>query len=287
MPWNRLTPRVWCSPPVEAGDRPALGLAAGEQAALLIDGGNSPAHVQPLLRQADGMDLPPLKELFLTHWHWDHCFGAVSTGLPVTACVRTQEKLDWMRGLSWTDEAIAQRVEEGTEMEFCRENILIEWPDSGRDIHIPVPAQVFQEEYTLDLGGLTAKIFRVDSDHTQDCCVVYLVEEGVVFLGDCLYLNMDREPWFRTPGRTEALMDRLTALNAKWYVPAHHGVYTGEEFAAFARQMKDLARAARGSASLEEAQRRLEENTGHTAGEEERLGLEEFLNARVHGIGTE
>lgn len=284
MPWNQLTPGVWCSTPVEAGDRPALGLAAGDRAALLIDGGNSPAQVQPLLRQAQDMGLPPLKALFLTHWHWDHCFGAVSTGLPVTACSLTAEKLDWMRGLSWTDEALARRVEAGTEMEFCRENIRIEWPDSGRDIRIPTLAQVFQEEQTLDLGGRTAKIFRVDSDHTPDCCVVHLVEEEVVFLGDCLYLNMDREPWFRTPERTCALMDRLTALHAKWYVPAHHGVYTGEEFSAFARQMKALARAARGAVSLEEAVRTLEEHTGYRANEGQRLGLEEFLNARVHGI---
>ena len=49
----QLTPRVWHTLPVEAGDRPALGLVAGEKAALLIDGGNSPAHVEELLRAAE------------------------------------------------------------------------------------------------------------------------------------------------------------------------------------------------------------------------------------------
>ena len=128
----QLTPRVWYTPPVETGDRPALGLAAGRDATLLIDGGNSPAHVKQLLTAAESLPIPPIQSLCLTHWHWDHTFGAASTGLPVTACRATAEKLDWMRGLSWTDEAVAQRVAEGTEMEFCRENILIEWPDSGR-----------------------------------------------------------------------------------------------------------------------------------------------------------
>ena len=49
----QLTPRVWYTPPVEAGDRPTLGLAAGRDAALLIDGGNSPAHVKQLLTAAE------------------------------------------------------------------------------------------------------------------------------------------------------------------------------------------------------------------------------------------
>lgn len=278
----RLTPRVWYTPPVEAGDRPTLGLAAGRDAALLIDGGNSPAHVRELLTAAESLPIPPVKALCLTHWHWDHTFGAVSTGLPVTACRATAEKLDWMRGLSWTDEAIARRVAQGTEMEFCRENILIEWPDNGRQIQIPAVSRLFDREETIDLGGLTARIFRVDSDHTPDCCVVQLVEEGVVFLGDSLYLNMDHEPWFRTVERTRQLMETLLALNARWYVPAHHGIYTGEEFAAFAQQMLLLAQAAEGTEDAGQAEQRLSMLTGHAPTEEERGGLAEFLAAREH-----
>ena len=286
MAMVQLTSRVWHTLPVEAGDRPALGLAVGENAGLLIDGGNSPAHVEEVLQTARRASDVPLKALCLTHWHWDHTFGAASTGLPVTACRATAERLDWMRGLSWTDEAIARRVAEGTEMEFCRENILIEWPDSGRQIQIPAVSRLFDREETIDLGGLTARIFRVDSDHTPDCCVVQLVEEGVVFLGDCLYLNMDHQPWFRTAERTRRLMETLLALNARWYVPAHHGVCSGEEFAGFARQMLLLAQAAEGAETAAQAQERLSTLTGHAPTEEERTGLEEFFAARKRGEET-
>ena len=112
--------------------------------------------------------------------------------------------------------------------------------------------------------------------------MVQLVEEGVVFLGDCLYLNMDHEPWFRTPGRTRRLMSVLTALNAGWYVPAHHGVYSGEEFRRFAREMSDLCQAAEGAETLEQAEDSLRRLTGRTLCEEDRQGLEEFLNAKAH-----
>ena len=284
MAMVQLTSRVWHTLPVEAGDRPALGLAVGENAGLLIDGGNSPAHVEEVLQTARRVSDVPLKALCLTHWHWDHTFGAVSTGLPVIACAATKEKLDWMQGLSWTDEAIAQRVEQRQEMEFCRQNILIEWPESSREIHIPAPAITFRKELTLDLGGLTARIFWVDSDHSPDCCVVQLVEEGVVFLGDCLYLNMDHETWFRTPERTRRLMSVLTVLNAGWYVPAHHGVYSGEEFRRFAREMSDLCQAAEGAETLEQAEDSLRRLTGRALCEEDRQGLEEFLNAKAHRV---
>ena len=94
MAMVQLTSRVWHTLPVEAGDRPALGLAVGENAGLLIDGGNSPAHVEEVLQTARRVSDVPLKALCLTHWHWDHTFGAASTGLPVTACRATAERLD-------------------------------------------------------------------------------------------------------------------------------------------------------------------------------------------------
>ena len=69
MAMVQLTSRVWHTLPVEAGDRPALGLAVGENAGLLIDGGNSPAHVEEVLQMARRVSDVPLKALCLTHWH--------------------------------------------------------------------------------------------------------------------------------------------------------------------------------------------------------------------------
>mgnify|MGYP000865658758 CR=1 FL=1 len=78
-------------------------------------------------------------------------------------------------------------------------------------------------------------------------------------------------------------METLLALDARWYVPAHHGVCSGEEFADFARQMLLLAQAAEGAETAAQAQERLSALTGHAPTEEERTGLEEFLAARERG----
>ena len=278
-----MTERVWYSDPVAAGDRPVLGIAAGERASLLIDGGNSPAHVGELLSAAESLPVPPLSVVALTHWHWDHCFGAVSTGLPVVACQATARKLRWMRGLSWTDAAIAERVAEGTEMEFCRENIAIEWPGDDRRIQVPPPSRVYAGALTLDLGGLTARLLPVESDHAPDCRIVHLVEERVVFLGDCLYLNMDREPWYRTTLATRKLLERLLALDADWYVPAHHGLYDREGFRRYAGTMLRLSYAAEGAEDLAGAERLWIALTGKAASDDDREVLGEYLNARRYG----
>ena len=278
---HALAPGVWYTDPVQAGDRPALGLAAGTRGAVLIDGGNSPAHVAPLLAFAKA-HTPPLRAVLLTHWHWDHCFGAVSTGLPVIACAQTAEKLDWMRTLSWDDDALAARVAAGTEMDFCRENIQIEYPAQPREIRVPAAAQTFAGAYDLDLGGLTVQLFQVVSDHSPDCCAAYLPEAGVVFLGDCLYLNMDHEPWYRTSARTRALLRQLLALRADWYVPAHHGIYTRAEFAAYAAQMTAAADAAEGARDAQDAAERYTAQTGTPPDAEQQALLAEFLAAKAH-----
>lgn len=281
MAIHQLTKRVWYSDPVQAGDRPVLGIAAGESASLLIDGGNSPAHAGELL--SAGLPIPPLTAIALTHWHWDHCFGAVSTGLPVIACQETERKLRWMRSLSWTDDAIAARVAEGTEMEFCRENIAIEWPGDDRKIQVPTASRIYAEGMTLDLGGLTARLLPVESDHAPDCRVVHLVEERVVFLGDCLYLNMDREPWYRSVTKTRLLLAALLALDADWYVPAHHALYDRDGFRRWAEGMLRLSCAAGGAEDLPGAERLFTALSGTAPAEDDREALGEFLNARRYG----
>lgn len=281
MEIHALTLGVWYTNPVQAGDRPALGLAAGTRGAVLIDGGNSPAHVAPLLAFARGRGLS-LQAVCLTHWHWDHCFGAVSAALPVIACEQTAARLDWMRTLSWDDDALAARVAAGTEMDFCRENIQIEYPTQPRSIQVPTAARTFASEETIDLGGLTVRLMQVVSDHSPDCCVALLPEAGVAFLGDCLYLNMDHEPWHRTPARTRALMERLLALDAQWYVPAHHGLYTRAGFAQYAAQMTAAANAAEGAPDMQSAARRFKTQTGAEPNEDEQTLLAEFLAARAY-----
>lgn len=275
---HALTPRIYYSDFVERGDRPALGLIRGEDACLVVDGGNSRAHAQAFLSSLP-QDLPPLRWLAVTHWHWDHVFGAAAMGLPLICRRATARKLRWMSGLSWTDEAIARRVEKGTEIPFCQEHIAIEFPDSSRLIEVPRAQLLLDGPASLDLGGLEAFLLPVEADHTDDCMVVHVPGEGVVFLGDGIYQRMLEEPWSYSREKILPLIDRLLALEAQWYIPAHGPVWSRVGFEGFGRFLTAMAGASGSLTDPTAAEEAFRKGRGREPRAEER----EYLHAFAAG----
>lgn len=53
------------------------------------------------------------------------------------------------------------------------------------DIKITSPDIVFADKLLFALGGINCVIERVGGDHSPDSTVIYVAEEGVLFLGDC------------------------------------------------------------------------------------------------------
>ena len=76
-----------------------------------------------------------------------------------------------------------QRLETGEEIPFCDEHIRVEYRNP-EEIRVTLPAITFQQEMTLDLGGMTARLIHMPATHSPDCTAVLLPEEAFVFLGD-------------------------------------------------------------------------------------------------------
>src|SRR5512135_743791 len=121
-----ITPHVYWLPANPATDRPMLGVIVGERATLIVDAGNSPAHANLLLGEITRLALPAPAYLALTHWHWDHVFGAATLDLPTFASRETRRIVSGMTRLDWGDAALERRVREGVEIEFCRTNMMAE-----------------------------------------------------------------------------------------------------------------------------------------------------------------
>jgi glyoxylase-like metal-dependent hydrolase (beta-lactamase superfamily II) len=79
---------------------------------------------------------------------------------------------------------------------------------------------VFEAEHTLDLGGVTAKIYAMGTNHTRGDTVVLV--DGVLFSGD---VAMKPQPSFANPGAKIghwlSSLDRLEAMQPKVLVPSH------------------------------------------------------------------
>ena len=183
MELKKLCDRIWYLPHDSATDRPALGYIQGENYALMIDCGNSPAHLQRFLQELDRHGLPHPKAAIITHWHWDHSFAMCAfEGLTVT-CTATDRQLRSMQHWEWTDEAMAQRLRTGEDIEFCDTHIRLEYPD--RSVIRVVPADMtFRDTVSFDLGGLHCEARRVGGPHSEDSVAVLIPERRVLFAGD-------------------------------------------------------------------------------------------------------
>ncbi|AYE53437.1 MBL fold metallo-hydrolase (plasmid) [Priestia megaterium NCT-2] len=217
---QRISSRITYLPPYQETDRPILAAITGEERTLLIDAGNSSKHARLFLEQ--------LKEnhikgdwLVLTHGDWDHIFGMSEINMSIISHFKTHDKIKELQELSWEDQYLDQRVEEGTEIPFCSEAIKKELGDC-RDVFLPLPDITFDNRMTVNLGGVNCLIEHVGGDHAADSCIIYVLEEKVLFLGDCMYANLYSKNWSYTIEKTLQLIERIETYDAEVVFLSHH-----------------------------------------------------------------
>jgi len=111
-------------------------------------------------------------------------------------------------------------VRSGEEIAFCRDNIKKELPER-RGLAIKAPEIGFSEQLELDLGEVTCRLVHVGSDHASDASVVYVPQEKVLFLGDCLGEDYySGEPSY-TVEKLFPLIDRLLSFDADYIIEGH------------------------------------------------------------------
>jgi len=217
---NRIGNHIAWLPSDHSTDRPVLGVISGKRDTLLVDAGNSPAHVR-LLRQALAQaHIAPPTLLVLTHWHWDHVFGSGALDLPTFASHETRRVVAEMAQQDWSDAALDARVENGSEIAFGRDMIKAELPDRTGLVICP-PTIAFTDTVDVDLGGVTAQITHVGGDHASDSSIVYIPEDKVVFLSDCLYPAIYAPERYYTPTHLFPLIDQLLSYDADIYLTGH------------------------------------------------------------------
>jgi len=219
--FHQISPHAHWLSPDSTTDRPVLGVISGERGSLIVDAGNSSAHAQILLDEIERHGLSTPSDLFLTHWHWDHVFGAARFGLPTFAHRETVRIVERMAGFDWSDAALDRRVRDGLEIDFCRDMLKLELPDRS-DLVIRPPEIALRDQITVHLGGVTCQLIHVGGDHAHDSTVAFIPEDKVMFLGDCIYDDLHHGPRRVTTGKLLPLYERLLAFDAVAYLPSHH-----------------------------------------------------------------
>ncbi|MBT2601863.1 MBL fold metallo-hydrolase [Bacillus sp. ISL-53] len=275
---QHLSKHIAYLPPVQETDRPVLAAVTGNKKTLIIDAGNSVSHARLFKDELLRNDISG-NFLVLTHSHWDHVFGLENIKIPVICQEKTYTNIKGMQQLSWEDQALDQRVEEGTEIPFCADAIKLEH-GTNREITFPLPDIIFEKTMTIDLGNITCIIEHVGGDHAQDSCIIYVQEEKTLFLGDCLYANLYAEKWNYTAEQALLLLKKIEAYDAETYILSHHArPCTKLEMEAELKLMKECARAVvehRGNRALMEQELAKELKRDLTEDELETIGF--FVN---------
>ncbi|MDF9411137.1 MBL fold metallo-hydrolase [Brevibacillus laterosporus] len=215
----QMSKRILYLTPYQETDRPILAAIVGDRKTLLIDAGNSSSHAKLFLEQLGELHIKG-DWLVLTHWHWDHVFGLKEMDMPIISHSQTLQHIKELMDVTWTDCALDKRVELGIEIPFCAEAIKKEL-GMNRDITLCLPELTFDSRMTIDLGGVSCVIEHVGGDHSSDSSLIYIPEEKILFIGDCLYPNIYASKWNYTIKKSRRLVEQLEKYDANIIFLSH------------------------------------------------------------------
>lgn len=97
------------------------------------------------------------------------------------------------------------------------------WDDLLKDVTFRPPDIVYDREITLDLGGITARLFWLGAAHTSGDELIFVEQDRTLIPGDIV---QSKQVPFMPPGETSvknwiAILDKVEAMKPQYIVPDH------------------------------------------------------------------
>jgi glyoxylase-like metal-dependent hydrolase (beta-lactamase superfamily II) len=187
---------------------PNVGIVVGERATLIVDSGMGPDNGAIVLEEARKLSDNTEFYLTATHFHPEHDFGAMA--FPADA-----KMLRWRGQQAETDQTGTQTIERFSSFSPAVATLLSKASYRKADT-------VFDDELTLDLGGVHVRLSGVGPAHTLGDTVMYVEEDKVLLTGDVVMpvfpaasaQSASIEQWLSNVAKFEAFAPRVV-------VPAH------------------------------------------------------------------
>lgn len=247
----------------------------------MLDAGASSAHARQFLEHLAKLTIARPNLVVLTHWHWDHVFGAAELGAQIVAQSLTAEKLGELANRDWSDEGLERQIALGQQTDEGAKHIKAELP-APRTVCVAPPRIIFKDTLEIRLGAVTCQIKHVGGDHAADSSVVFILPDRVLFLGDCLCDTVYAPQGQYTAQRLLQLLDTLEAFDAAYYVEGHDSkVSTRAEFDEYTSKMREAAKVIEAIGADEEKAFALAEAKSGEAPDEDTAY---FLRALIAGL---
>lgn len=207
----KLTDSVYVIPDNFIRLVPNVGIVVGEEATLIIDTGLGPRNGAIVLEEARRVSKNNSLYVVATHFHPEHTLGVEGLG-PEAIFIAPNIQAEEMKNGDRLKNQFARRSTVAAEL--------------LRDVSYPTPDILFDNNYVLDLGGLTVRLIQTGPLHTRGDTLILIEEESVLFSGDVLmqevFPSFDAENgsyanWLRA-------LDEISVLNPEIIVGAHGGV---------------------------------------------------------------
>lgn len=218
----RISPHVYVIPDESARGVPNVGIIVGSRATLVIDPGMGLKSGQAVVRETAKVSKNTELYLANTHFHPEHTTGelAFPPGAKIIRALAQQQDIEEM-GLQVVAE-FSRRSPELAEL-------------LGDIKGFRAPAETFEREKTLDLGGVRVRLIRLGPAHTRGDTAIFVEGDGVLFSGDLVMKQAF--PAFATPqSRADnwiTSLDTLDALRPSHVVGAHYGMGDASVIAAY------------------------------------------------------
>jgi glyoxylase-like metal-dependent hydrolase (beta-lactamase superfamily II) len=194
---------------------PNIAFVVGNEATLVVDTGMGARNGAIVVRAAAKLSKNPKLFLTTTHFHPEHTLGEQAFP-PNTILLRPvvqQQEMD----------------QYNTEFINMFKSFSAEAKTLLQDVKVRPPDVTFDKEATLDLGGVTARLFWLGPAHTRGDELISVKEDSVLIPGDIvqdkIVPNMPNDE--SSPKNWIAILDKLEALKPRVIVPDHGALGDG------------------------------------------------------------
>ncbi len=188
---------------------PNVAIVIGTRATLIVDTGLGPRNGATVARVAGSLSKNQKLFLTTTHFHPEHAAG--DGGFPPTTILirnRVQQQ---------------EMEQHGTEMVEMFSSRSPQNKELLADVKLRTPDVLFDNQATVDLGGVNARLLWFGGAHTKGDELILVEPDGTLVSGDVVQ-NKVVPNIFRdggTPASWIAVLDKISALNVRHVLPDH------------------------------------------------------------------
>jgi glyoxylase-like metal-dependent hydrolase (beta-lactamase superfamily II) len=214
---TQISPHIWILPrhPDKNRVQATIGVVMAANQTILIDAGNSLHLARQIQATLVAMHAPPIRHVVYTHHHWDHTFGACVYNVPAIAHRLSYQFLTQMQQENVGETFLRTKVERNPQL-------ILEWTaEDWATFEIVLPEITYEGQELFQFGNVHLELVHVGGVHAADSTVVKVVEDGVMFLGDCYY----PPPRYENPTDQMldmVMLDNLLDENFDYYIDGHN-----------------------------------------------------------------